>query len=106
MKGVLVYWVCFIKMNQCRCRVGPLLPLGLFAGRGGRGRSLAAVPGFLAAAASLVAVGHEGFSGSGLESSSSAVVAYVALVAPWHVESSWPRDRTHVSCTCEGILHL
>ena len=27
------------------------------------------------------------------------------LVPPWHVGSSWTRDRTHVSCTGRWILH-
>ena len=27
------------------------------------------------------------------------------LVAPWHVGSSWIRDRTHVSCTGRQILY-
>ena len=31
---------------------------------------------------------------------------HMSLVAPWHVESSWTRDQTHVPCIGRQILGL
>ena len=57
---------------------------------------LAAVHGVLTGVASLVAA-------HGLKSAGP-VVWHMDLVVPWHVESSWARDQTHVSCTGRQIL--
>ena len=63
-----------------------------------RGHSLVAAHGLLTAAASLAAE-------HGLSGAQASVVAVHELSCPWHVESSWTRDRTHVPCIGRWILN-
>ena len=62
-----------------------------------RGYSLAEALGLLTAAASLVAE-------HGLSGAQASVVPVHELSRPWHVKSSWTRDRTHVPCIGRWIL--
>ena len=63
-----------------------------------RGYSLAEALGLLTAAASLVAE-------HGLSGAQASVVPVHELSRPWHVKSSWTRDRTHVPCIGRWILN-